>query len=97
MKTDIWECEDCGARSIDGCGAAWTAQDDERFHACPRLPQRLSPRPASRVELDAAHRILLAFVRCIERSASYRGDEGIGEVYADACDALGLTRQEMRP
>lgn len=52
MRTEIWECENCGARSIDGCGAAWTTQDDERFHACPRLTPRLSPRPASRVELD---------------------------------------------
>lgn len=98
---ELWECENCGARSIDGEGERWTASGESRFHACPNMPARLSPRPAERVELDTAHRVLLALVCGIDRWARdcddvyQRYHYGVRDAYADACVELGLPKPEF--
>ena len=36
-RIELWECDNCGARAINGKGREWTERNDERFHACADL------------------------------------------------------------
>lgn len=90
---ELWECENCGQRAINGNAKGWTARGEERWHACERLLLGEPPKRAFRVTVaDADGRALMACVRAMRR---WGGDEdGIHheaqEAYVMACKALGL-------
>ena len=102
-NVELWECDNCGERAINGKGVGWTATRDERLHACAGLPARISPQGASRLAINTTLTVpasaladLLAGVR---RWAA--DEDGVPEemwpAYVAACEALGLPRPEAKP
>ena len=69
-RIELWECDNCGARAINGKGREWTERNDERFHACADLRGALTPQIASRLAITTTMTVpaaalveLLYFVR----------------------------------
>lgn len=93
---ELWECDNCGERAINGNGPGWTARGDERFHACERLPARLSPKPASRLAITTTMTVpaasLVALLHGVNRWAA--DEDGVPaemwDAYVAAHKALGL-------
>lgn len=100
LRVSLWECENCGARAINGKGREWsTLPGDRRMHACPRLPSRLSPCPAVAIELAPAEQALVAMVRGFRVWAA--DTDGVHEhawdAYVYACRVLGLPEPKEEP
>lgn len=79
---ELWECENCGARAINGNGHGWTARGDERWHHCTRTPERLLPRPAFRLDLTPVEQALVGVVRGVRMWAADK--DGVHECAWDA-------------
>lgn len=89
---ELWECENCGGRAINGNGAGWTARGEERWHDCPKSPERLRPRPAFRVDLGTVEQALVGLIRGMRvwgTDGDGIHDEAWG-AYVAAHKALGL-------
>lgn len=96
-RIELWECENCGERAINGNGRARTARDDERFHACERLTVSVAKR-AARVTMHNTEAALAALLVGVRRWAA--DEDGVPyemwPAYVAACDALGLPRPEAK-
>jgi hypothetical protein len=79
---DLWECENCGQRAINGNGHGWTARGDERLHNCASTPERLLPRPAFSIDLTPVEQALVGMVRGMRRWAA--DEDGVHDEAWDA-------------
>jgi len=97
-NVELWECDNCGERAINGNGRDWTARRDERFHACAGLTGALTPQPASHLAIDTTVTVpassLVALLYGVRRWAA--DEDGVPEemwdAYVAAHEALRLPR-----
>ncbi len=92
MTMELWECDNCGRRAINGVGVGWrNPGDGGRRHSCDRVAPGASF-PASLVELDDVRSALLGCVYGLRAWAS--DEDGVHEAawdhYVAACKALRL-------
>lgn len=91
---ELWECENCGRRAIDGIGDGWVATAvDERWHRCEGTAERLLPRPAFSIDLTPVEQALVGMIRGMRRWAA--DEDGVHDeawdAYVAAHKALKLT------
>lgn len=79
---ELWECENCGQRAINGNGHGWTARGDERWHRCEGTAERLLPRPAFRIDLTPVEQALVGMIRGMRRWAA--DEDGVHDEAWDA-------------
>lgn len=88
---ELWECEECGARAINGKGDRWTAGDGVWLHDCARTKPGLLAR-AFRVDLGTVEQALVDLIRGMRRWGA--DTDGIHpdawDAYVAAHKALGL-------
>lgn len=97
---ELWECDNCGERAINGVGASWVAGDTGRWHKCARLPKFVEMRDASRVTMHNTEVALAGLVLAVDLFVANEGRRvpyEMRDAYVAACDALGLPRPEAKP
>jgi len=101
-RIELWECDNCGARSINGKGGEWAERGDERFHACAGLAGALTPQTASRLAITTTVTVPAAsLVELLYGVRRWAADEdGVPDemwpAYLAAHEALRLPRPEAK-
>ncbi len=93
---ELWECDNCGERAINGNGPGWTSRGDERFHACGMSRGRVARQAAARVVITTTMTVpaasLVALLHGVNRWAA--DEDGVPaemwDAYVAAHKALGL-------
>lgn len=94
LNVSLWECPNCGERSINGDGPGWHSMPrNRRSHACPDLAEQGARMLARRVDLGESTTLLLAAVRAMRLWAAdedHTIHPDAWPFYVEAHRALGL-------